>query len=40
MLTLDYFVFQTGEMEVKNPLFSDETPVTPSAGDAEKDGEN
>ncbi|XP_071097228.1 neural proliferation differentiation and control protein 1-like [Haliotis cracherodii] len=42
----DYTVYEcpglapTGEMEVKNPLFSDETPVTPSAGDAEKDGEN
>jgi hypothetical protein len=31
---MDYmFVyFQTGEMEVKNPLFSEDTPVTP-AGD-------
>ena len=27
------FVLQTGEMEVKNPLFSEETPVTPTPGD-------
>ena len=25
-----FSLLQTGEMEVKNPLFSEETPVTPS----------
>lgn len=30
LLTVLLLYFQTGEMEVKNPLFSDETPVTPT----------
>lgn len=30
--------FQTGEMEVKNPLFKEEgTPATPAKSDGEKD---
>ena len=30
--------FQTGEMEVKNPLFSEDTPVTPSNNDLDSQG--
>ena len=32
---LSFLLFQTGEMEVKNPLFSEETPVTPTPNGGE-----